>query len=338
MKLLTIAIPTWNRVNFLERNLRNITSIVASGQISEIEILIVDNASSDNTAEVVTNFQKSYDFVKYVRNDENIGPIANFLKAISLVETKYLHLLGDDDFIDEKYFEYIPKILNDQDYGVIFFNSYGFDRNPAFEKPICIKPRVTNLDRFDNLVLKCMQHVTFISAFILNTNLAKIKNNFENYSEINFVEIVYFVGQSNLKNIYIEDYLVAAKRNNANIEIFPNLFMNDFIRIIDNLGGKVATKDLTRFKSKYFLGYLPMYILRERILFPHKSEDLLKNIDNICQQHPFSKFLLSKIVSINPKYLTVYTYSVTFFGRIYLNGVIDTIAKSFSFIKARYRN
>ncbi|MFM1756571.1 MAG: hypothetical protein RL621_1537, partial [Bacteroidota bacterium] len=98
MKLLTIAIPTWNRVNFLERNLRNITSIVASGQISEIEILIVDNASSDNTAEVVTNFQKSYDFVKYVRNDENIGPIANFLKAIRLVETKYLHLLGDDDF------------------------------------------------------------------------------------------------------------------------------------------------------------------------------------------------------------------------------------------------
>lgn len=336
--LLTIAIPTWNRAPYLEANLTRITDLLDSCQINEIEILVVDNASSDNTSEVVSKFQKKFSFVKYIKNDENIGPIANFLKAISVVETKYLHLLGDDDFLDEKYFEYIPKILNDQDYGVIFFNSYGFDRNPALEKPTCIKSRITNLDRFDNLVLKCMQHVTFISAFILNTNLAKIKNHFENYSEINFAEIVYFVGQGNLKNIYIEDYLVAAKRNNANIEIFPNLFMNDFIRIVDNLDGKVSAKDLMRFKSKYFLGYLPMYILRERILFPHKSKDLLINIDNICQQYPFSRFLLSKIVSINPKYLTIYTYTIAFFGRIYLNGVIDTIAKSFSFIRARYRN
>ncbi len=338
MALLTIAIPTWNRSNFLEINLRNITNIVELRKISEIQVLVVDNASSDNTSEVVGNFQKKFNFVKYVRNDENIGPIANFLKAISVVETKYLHLLGDDDFLDEKYFEYIPKILNDQDYGVIFFNSYGFDRNPALEKPTCIKSGITNLDRFDDLVLQCMQHTTFISAFILNTNLAKIKNQFEHYSEINFSEIVYFVGQSNLKNIYIKDYLVAAKRNNANIEIFPNLFMNDFIRIVDNLEGKITSKDLIKFKSKYFLGYLPMYIRRERILFPHKSKDLLLNIEEICRQHPFSKFLLSKIVTINPRYLTTYTYTIAFFGRVYLNGVIDTIAKSFSFIRARYRN
>jgi glycosyltransferase involved in cell wall biosynthesis len=310
---------------------------VASRQISEIEILIVDNASSDNTSEVVSNFQKTFNFVKYVRNDENIGPIANFLKAISLIETKYLHLLGDDDYLDEKYFEYIPKILNDQDYGVIFFNSYGFDRHPAFEKPTCIKPRITNLNRLDNLVLKCMQDVTFISAFILSTNLAKIKNHFEIYSEINFAEIVYFVGQGNLKNIYIEDYLVAAKRNNANIEIFPSLFLNDFIRILDNLDGKISAKNLMRFKSKYFLGYLPMYILRERIMFPHKSKDLLINIDNICHQHPFSRFILTKIVSIKPKYLIFYTYTVVFFGRIYQKGLIDTIARSFSFIKGKCR-
>jgi len=336
--LLTIAIPTWNRALFLDQNLERLTSNLALHKINEIEILVIDNASSDNTSEVVTNFQKSFKFVKYIRNDENIGPIANFLKAISLVETKYLHILGDDDFLDEKYFEYIPQILNDRDYGVIFFNSYGFNRNPAFEKPICIKPRITNLDRFDNLVLKCMQHVTFISAFILNTNLAKIKNHFDNYSEINFAEIVYFVGQGNLINIYIEDYLVAAKRNNANMEIFPNLFMNDFIGIVDNLDGIVSAKDLMRFKAKYFLGYLPMYIHRERILFPHKSNDLLINIDKICQQHPISRYLLSKIVTINLKYLTIYTYTLAFFGRVYLNGVVDTIAKSFSFIKAKCRN
>lgn len=338
MRLLTIAIPTWNRAPYLEANLRRITGILDSFQVSEIEILVVDNASSDNTSEVVGDFQENFDFVKYIKNDENIGPIANFLKAISLVETKYLHLLSDDDFLDEKYFEYIPRILNDQDYGVIFFDSYGYDRDLAAEKPFQLNPRIATLDRFDDLVLQCMQHATFISAFILNTNLAKIKNHFENYSEINFAEIVYFVGQGNLKNIYIKDYLVAAKRNNANIEIFPNLFMNDFIRIVDNLEGKITSKDLIKFKSKYFLGYLPMYILRERILFPHKSKDLLLNIEQICKQHPFSKFLLSKIVTINPWYLTAYTYTIAFFGRVYINGVIDTIAKSFSFIKARYRN
>lgn len=338
MKLLTIAIPTWNRASFLEINLNLLVSNIVSRKIDEIEILVVDNASTDNTSEIVIDYQNKYEFIKYVKNDKNIGPIANFLKAISLVKTNYLQLLGDDDFLDEKYFEYIPKILHDQDYGVIFFNSYGYDRDPIMEKPSCINPGINSLDRFDDLVFQCMQHTTFISAFILNTDYAKIKNQFERYSEINFSEIVYFIGQQKLKNIYIKDYLVAAKRNNANIEIFPNLFMNDFIRIVDSLEGKIASNDLIRFKSKYFLGYLPVYILRERTLFPQRSKDLLANIENICQQHPFSRFILSKIVTINPKFLIFYTYTIAFFGRIYLNGVNDTIAKTFSFIKAKCRN
>lgn len=338
MKLLTIAIPTWNRESYLDKNLKNLASNIVHRQINEIEILVVDNASTDNTSVIVSDYQKRYGFIKYVKNDENIGPIANFLKAISLVRTKYLQLLGDDDFLDGKYFECIPKILHDQDYGVIFFDSYGYDRDPIKERPSYINPGINSLDRFDDLVFQCMQHTTFISAFILNTDLAKVKNQFERYSEINFAEIVYFIGQQKLKNIYIKDYLVAAKRNNANMEIFPNLFMNDFIRIVDSLEGEVASNDLIRFKSKYFLGYLPIYILRERTLFPQRSKDLLANIENICQQHPFSRFILSKIVTINPKFLIFYIYTIAFFGRIYLNGVNDTIAKTYSFIKAKCRN
>lgn len=336
--MLTIAIPTWNRHLFLENNLQSLTDNITAKNIQNIRILVVDNASTDNTEIVASKYLRKYDFIEYVKNDENIGPIANFLKAISLVKTKYLQLLGDDDFLDGKYFEYIPNILHDQDYGVIFFDSYGYDRDPIMEKPPYINPGIHSLDRFDDLVFQCMQHTTFISAFILNTDFAKIKNQFERYSEINFSEIVYFIGQQKLKNIYIKDYLVAAKRNNANMEIFPNLFMNDFIKIVDSLEGKITSNDLIRFKSKYFLGYLPVYILRERTLFPQRSKDLLANIENICQQHPFSRFILSKIVTINPKFLIFYTYTIGFFGRIYLNGVNDTIVKIFSFIKAKCRN
>ncbi len=338
MKVLTIAIPTWNRSSFLGRNLKKITGNIDSHQINEIEILVVDNASSDDTAEVVGEYQKCFGYIKYVKNDENIGPIANFIKAISLVNTKYLHLLGDDDFLDDNYFAYFPEILLHSNYGVIFLNSYGFNNDAEQEMPFCISPGIVNIKSFDSFVLKCMHHTTFISNFVLNTDLAKSKHQFETYSEINFSQVVYFVAQQNLKNIFIKDYLVAAKRNNANVEIFQELFLVDFICIINNLGCKISVRDRRRFLSRYLIGYLPMYVLRERLRYPDRNDVLLANIDKVSDSNAFPKYLLSKIVTIDKKYLFFYTFSLAIVGRLYLNGFADTASRALSFIKAKFIN
>lgn len=335
--MLTIVIPTWNRSSFPKENLKKLTSNIDSHQINEIEILVVDNASTDNTAEVVSEYQKRFEFIKYVKNDKDIGPTANFLKAISLVNTKYLHLLGDDDFLSGDYFTYFPEILLHSNYGVIFLNAYGFNYDADQEKPYCLSPGINNIKDYDSFVLKCRHHITFISNFVLNTDLAKSKHQFETYSDIIFSQVVYFVAQQNLKNIHIKDYLVAAKRNNANIENFQQVFMCDFINVINSLDGIISARCKKQFLSKYLLGYLPLYIFRETLEYPDRKKELLDNINRISSENSFLKYLLTQIVTIDKKYSKFYAYSIVLIGRLYANGLIDTATKALSFIKVRFR-
>lgn len=99
MKLLSICIPTYNRKDCL---IQCLESIVNKQDLSEIEIVISDNASSDGTNEIMKEYLIKYPNIIYFRNDENIGFDKNVLKVISLASGKYCLFIGDDDaFFDQ---------------------------------------------------------------------------------------------------------------------------------------------------------------------------------------------------------------------------------------------
>ncbi len=88
----TIAIPTYNRATFLRRSLH-----AALSQTQEnVEVLVCDNASTDNTPDVVAEFGKR---VRYHRHDTNIGAFQNFFSAPALASGEYFSWLQDDDTI-----------------------------------------------------------------------------------------------------------------------------------------------------------------------------------------------------------------------------------------------
>lgn len=92
MLTLSICIPTYNRSSYLQRTLE---SILAQDGLAEIEVIISDNASDDNTAEIVESFvQRFPSIVKYYRNVENIQD-ANFERVMSLGIGRFLKLHND---------------------------------------------------------------------------------------------------------------------------------------------------------------------------------------------------------------------------------------------------
>lgn len=92
--LISICIPTYNRVDALEKCLEAIICNKAYSK-EEIEIVVSDNASTDGTEELMTSFVKQHEHVVYHRNDVNIGGEANFLKVLSLGSGQFLKLLND---------------------------------------------------------------------------------------------------------------------------------------------------------------------------------------------------------------------------------------------------
>lgn len=97
--LLTIAIPTYNKVACLENLLNNILSQVAELE-ENIEICISDNNSPDNTQKVVAKFKENHpNLINYNRNKENLGAEKNMLLVIEMSKGEFVWLFGDDDLI-----------------------------------------------------------------------------------------------------------------------------------------------------------------------------------------------------------------------------------------------
>ena len=91
--LISICIPTYNRSKYL---LRCVESIIGY-PFNDIEIIILDNYSTDNTKEVLNAY--SDDRIKYFCNDSNIGARQNIRNIIDLATGQYCFYLTDDDML-----------------------------------------------------------------------------------------------------------------------------------------------------------------------------------------------------------------------------------------------
>ena len=97
--LLTFAIITYNRSKYLRRSLDCVLQQLGNDDL--VEILVSDNASTDETRSVVQERQAAYKNLHYRCNEENVGAEANIHRAVQAARGEYVLVAGDDDyFID----------------------------------------------------------------------------------------------------------------------------------------------------------------------------------------------------------------------------------------------
>lgn len=96
---ISLLIPTFNRAYFLDQTLFSI----ARQTMKPFEVLIIDNASTDNTQEIVRKYQK-YGF-RYIQNKTNIGMIRNWNRCIELAKGDYVSFINSDDLIAPYWYE-----------------------------------------------------------------------------------------------------------------------------------------------------------------------------------------------------------------------------------------
>ncbi|WP_421300349.1 glycosyltransferase family 2 protein [Aeromonas veronii] len=107
--LVSILIPTFNREAYISET---ISSALAQ-TYQNIEVIVVDNASSDNTWEVCKHFSDLDPRVKTYRNEKNIGPVNNWRRCISCASGQYAKILWSDDLISNDYVEKTIRCFND---------------------------------------------------------------------------------------------------------------------------------------------------------------------------------------------------------------------------------
>ena len=96
LPFVTIAIPTYNRANAY---LKQAIESSVNQTYRNIEIIISDNCSADNTEEVVKSFNDPR--IRYFRQDVNIGMLNNENLCVEKARGDFFLLLCDDDLIDQ---------------------------------------------------------------------------------------------------------------------------------------------------------------------------------------------------------------------------------------------
>lgn len=122
--VLSICIPVYNRKMIFKSMLKEVCESLL-GYENETEIVISDNASLDNLAEVIKEISHLYPTVdfKYYKNKENIGLAANFMEVASKANGIFCWIIGSDDFVKRNA---VKKLLNiiksNQDVDLIVVN------------------------------------------------------------------------------------------------------------------------------------------------------------------------------------------------------------------------
>src|ERR1700741_1533394 len=96
--LVSIALCTYNGARFLSQQL----DTLVNQSYEPIEIIAVDDCSTDETFDILTEYAGRYPSFKIYRNEVNLGFTENFEKAVKLCSGDLIALCDQDDLWDTK--------------------------------------------------------------------------------------------------------------------------------------------------------------------------------------------------------------------------------------------
>ena len=124
----SICIPQYNRIQYLLKSL----AIIEKQTYPDIEIVISDDASSDDTPQQIQQLQKVYRYpIIFSRNEKNMGYDRNYRKALEMATGQYCIVLGNDDSLySHDTIASLVQFLQQHDYPDVGFCNFAEESNP----------------------------------------------------------------------------------------------------------------------------------------------------------------------------------------------------------------
>ena len=107
--MISIAMTTYNGSKYISEQLESILNQT----ITDYELIICDDCSTDNTIEIINEFQKKDSRIKLYHNEQNLGFKKNFERAIKLCTGDYIALCDQDDVWTENHLEVLLNNIGD---------------------------------------------------------------------------------------------------------------------------------------------------------------------------------------------------------------------------------
>lgn len=286
--LLSVCIPTYNRSTFLQEALRNLLDNQKTCEFC-VEILISDNCSTDETGSVVETYISKGLKCRYVHNEENIGPDANFVQCFNLAKGKYIWLIGDDDYLEPGALQIVCESLENYEYGLVHIK---LSNNEVLR---------TEYNKVSNFLSDINIMITFMSANIINrTVVSSIKG--QDYFGTFLVQVPYYIGAAlaYTRNLILEANVLSTGHNSAanGGYNFFTVFMVNYFSIWREFikKGYLSPKDYEYIKKETFERFHLNYIYRHLIGQPNQALDMSGCIKTTLRYFGMNLYLYTNLL------------------------------------------
>lgn len=146
MPKLSVGLPVYNGA----RHVRQAIDSILAQTLRDLELVIVDNCSTDDTREICEHYAMRDRRVAYYRNDRNLGLAPNFNRAFSLTTSDYFKWASYDDVLAPEFCRRCVDVLErESDVVLVYSRAIEIDASGNRVRPYDPQPSLSQCDRVE---------------------------------------------------------------------------------------------------------------------------------------------------------------------------------------------
>ena len=314
--LLSVCLPTYQRAALLESALRAVLEQITPEMTQAVEVVILDNASPDETPAVVASVLADFSEipVRYVRRPENIGPDANFLDAVMQARGEFVYLLSDDDVLLPGAVETLLALIAAHP----GFDAFALNVRPFLQTPDEATQGIFRLAQDqclmtrDEALVFLSTHLTFLSCIAFRRANVAAKDYTDKVGTV-LIQAFFFVDAlAPGRGVYVtsDPFLAQRADNNQNFSFFE-IFVTNFDRVLRyarQQGYSEAAIRQVQTKSLRFLCYFLSVFKTKGAIGTIRPDyrDGLRRLWRVYGPHPALLLVAAMILAPRPLYTLVF--------------------------------
>ncbi len=257
--LMTVVVPVYNVENYLAKSLDSIIE----ARIDNMEILIINDGSTDNSEKIILDYQKRYPkLIRYIKQENHgLGNVRNV--GLKEAKGKYIASIDSDDTIYVEFFEQALKYLK-EDVDIVICDWLTVTDETKFETA-ALDYIFNDINRYEGLLYTTIMpsacNKIVKKSLYKELDLTYIEDKFEDLSANPFImlraETIKYINKP-----YYEYYI----RSNSIMRTKPGLSMIDIIKIVNDRIDKYKdyiNVDIEKFKYYTFSWRIEEYIINQ---------------------------------------------------------------------------
>ncbi len=311
--LLSIIIPVYNGEKYLNQCLSSIFNVATEEILKVMEIIIIDDGSTDNSFIIYNKFKEKYSNIQIIKNSNHgvsYSRNCGIIKAIG----KYIMFVDCDDLFDKNWINVINADLLSENYDIIFHSMYFIEKKSSqCDKKEILSYILTYNDK--HIRISGPYSKLFNREFILN-NKIKLKESLINGEDMlfNIESLLNSEGQLLIKNsYYIVRHNIFSATSKFNTKIIESeINLNEYINKIF----KNTDYDYELIKNLVFINSIRT--LSYRIAFLREYNDAHEIFNRIRKDKYYKeKFKEVKINKKSKSFIFYFLFKYKFYIILY---------------------